>query len=118
MSPEDVREVFREFGEIAIRRMFGGMGLYRDGCIFAIVIDGEIFMKADATTASALREAGSSPFTYDRQGRAVAMSYWRIPVDALDDPDEAKRWGELALSVSREAKRSRKRSGELSGDEA
>lgn len=116
MSPEDVREVFREFGEIAIRRMFGGMGLYRDGRIFAIVIDGEIFMKADATTEATFREAGSSLFTYDRQGRAVAMSYWRMPVDALDEPDEAKRWGELALSVSRPG-RARKRSAKVLGDE-
>lgn len=108
MSPEDVREVFRELGGIAVRRMFGGMGLYRDGRIFAIVIDGEIFLKADATTEAALRDAGSSPFTYDRQGRAVAMSYWRMPVDALDDPDEARRWGELALSVSRQGRVSKR----------
>ena len=116
MSPEDVREVFREFGEIAIRRMFGGMGLYRDGRIFAIVIDGEIFLKADATTEAAFREVGSSPFTYDRQGRAVALRYWRMPADALDEPDEAKRWGELALSASRPV-RARKRPATALGDE-
>ena len=29
------------------------------------------------------------------------MSYWRLPDAALDDPDEAARWGRLAVDAAR-----------------
>jgi len=31
------------------------------------------------------------------------MGYWRLPDSALDDPDEALRWGRKALAVAHAA---------------
>ena len=52
-----------------------------------------------------LRDEGSGPFVWapqngPRAGEKVEMSYWRLPDGALDDPDEAARWGKKALAVA------------------
>ena len=103
MDPDSIRDLFAALGPVRVRKMFGGQGVYRDGLMFALEAQGELFLKADDRTASAFAAAGSRQFTYTRDGRATAMGYWRLPDDALDDPDEAARWGRLALDAARRA---------------
>lgn len=86
--------------------MFGGHGIYRDGVMFALEAEGEIYAKADGETEGAFRAAGSAPFAYDtKDGRHVVMSYWRLPDEALEDPDALKHWAELALAAARRGKK-------------
>ena len=84
--------------------MFGGIGIYHDGLMFGLVADGEIFLKSDAETVSAFRDAGSHPFGFERQGRRTETSYWRAPEQALDMPDEMKRWADMAYSAALRAR--------------
>jgi DNA transformation protein and related proteins len=90
--------------------MFGGQGVYCGERMFALEADGEIFLKADAESIPAFRAAGSRPFTYRKNGASATMSYWLLPDAALDDPDEAERWGRLALEAAGRSKPSRVRS--------
>ncbi len=34
------------FGPVAVKRMFGGAGIYRDGLMFALVADDVLYLKA------------------------------------------------------------------------
>jgi DNA transformation protein len=80
--------------------MFGGAGIYRDGAMFALVSDNEIYLKADAETAERFREAGCRPFAYSRSGGSATMSYWSVPDAALDDGEALKDWADLALAAA------------------
>ena len=100
-----LHDLFEPFGPISIRRMFGGFGIYRDGLMFALVADGVLHMKADAETEPALMAAGSGPFAYEGRGRPVRTSYWRLPEEALDDPDALLRWARLAFEASLRARK-------------
>src|SRR5690606_24282702 len=101
MDADAVAELFAEFGAVRCRRMFGGLGIYSGALIFGLVADGEIFLKADAESRARFEEAGSAPFTYTaRNGRTTVMSYWRLPGEALDDPERAAEWARLALSAA------------------
>jgi DNA transformation protein and related proteins len=103
MDAEGLKELFEPFGRIGVRRMFSGHGLYADGLFFALAIGGEVYLKADAETEAAFAAAGSAPFTYQRHTQPVKLSFWRLPTDAYDDPDELKRWSSLALEAARRA---------------
>ena len=43
-----------------------------------------------------------------KAGQRVAMSYWRLPDSALDEPDQACIWGRRALDVARAAAKPKK----------
>jgi DNA transformation protein and related proteins len=108
MHADSISDLFSALGPVRIRRMFGGQGIYRDELMFALEADGELYLKADAETAGLFERAGSSPFTYRKDGKAATMSYWRLPDTALDDPDEAARWGRLALEAARRSAAAKK----------
>jgi DNA transformation protein len=116
-SPENeaamglARDLFAALGELSIRRMFGGAGLYANGVIFAIVFDGEIYLKADAASEPLFRAAGSRPFEYRAAGRdaPTRLPYWTLPEAAVDDPETAAEWARRALSAERAAPGERRR---------
>jgi DNA transformation protein len=103
-----VQELFAGMGPIVVKRMFGGAGGYAGGVMFLLIAEDAIYLKADAPLKAELREEGSGPFVWEpssgpRAGEKVEMGYWRLPDAALDDPDEAVRWGRKALAVAHAA---------------
>ena len=88
-----LREQMADFGPVTSRRMFGGAGLYRDGTIFALVVDDTLYLKADGEIRAGFEAEGLQPFTYDTKlGERTITSYWRSPERCLDDPDEMTLW--------------------------
>ncbi len=101
MDNEAIREIFQGLGEVSIRRMFGGKGIYHLGRIIAIELGGEIMLKGDAVTAPQVEAAGGRRWTYEgKKGKPVAMPYWSIPESAYDDPDEMAAWVRLAYEAA------------------
>jgi DNA transformation protein and related proteins len=101
MSPEDIRELFRVFGAVDVRRLFGGAGIYADETMFALVHDGVIYLKVDEASAPAFDREGLAPFTYRRKGeRAALASYRRMPDRLYDDPEELAHWARAALAAA------------------
>lgn len=99
-----VRDTFAPFGDIAVRRMFGGAGVYCDGLIFAIIGDDAVYLKADDETRPAFEAAGLAPFSYpSADGTAMIMSYYEAPDEIYDDHEARARWTGLALAAARRA---------------
>ncbi len=76
---DHIGELFSGFGPVAVKRMFGGAGIYAGGTMFAIVIDGAIYLKADEHSIPAFEAEGLTPFTYEAKNKRAVMSYWRYP---------------------------------------
>jgi DNA transformation protein len=100
-----VRELFAGLGPVQIKRMFGGAGGYADGVMFLLLDNDTIHIKTDDALKAELREEGSGPFVWapqsgPRAGEKIDLGYWRLPDAALDDPDEAVRWGRKALVIA------------------
>lgn len=105
MDNERIAELFSGLGPVSIRRLFGGKGIYFDGVIVAIVLRGELLLKADEQSAPVFEAAGCTQWTYTgkRHGKLVAMPYWSIPDSAFDDPDEMAVWARRAYEAGRRA---------------
>ncbi|TYR30931.1 TfoX/Sxy family protein [Mesorhizobium microcysteis] len=110
MDKEAIADLFAGLGRVTVKRMFGGKGIYHDGLIVALEVDGEILLKADAQSAPDFEAAGSRQWVYEGHMRKgpVAMPYWSIPDDALDDPDEVTVWARRAFEASLRAQSSKK----------
>jgi DNA transformation protein len=102
VDADHINELFSAFGPVAVRRMFGGAGIFADGSMFALVSDGVIYFKADAATIPAFERENSAPFSYPtKHGTHTLTSYWRLPDRLYDDPEELARWATAALAVAR-----------------
>ncbi|WP_019402033.1 TfoX/Sxy family protein [Chelatococcus sp. GW1] len=98
---DDIAELFAPFRPVGIRRMFGGLGIYAEGKMFALAVDGEVYLKTDAAFAEALGHLGSRPVAYARKdGRVVTLSYWLLPDAAYDEPDMLADLSARALSIA------------------
>ncbi len=101
------KELFSGMGRIEIKRMFGGAGVYAEGLMFALLAEDVIHIRAkDEAMQRELRAQGSGPFVWvpqngPRKGERIDLGYWRLPETALDDPDEAAKWGRKALALAK-----------------
>jgi DNA transformation protein len=84
-------------GKLQTRPMFGGYGLYSGGKFFAFVLGDVLYLKADAQSRPHFMAAGSKPFVWNKRPSA---NYYRAPVEALESPDAALRWGREALRAA------------------
>jgi DNA transformation protein and related proteins len=105
MVDEDaIRDLFAPVGRVSIRKMFGGAGIYLDGGIIALSVEGDIWLKTDDLTQPIFAQAGSAPFTYTGKARGpVATSYWRMPADCHEDEDALRRYVALATQAANRA---------------
>ncbi|KQT60397.1 MULTISPECIES: TfoX/Sxy family protein [unclassified Aureimonas] len=100
MDDDEIEERLQAIGRVTIRRMFGGKGIYSEGCIVALVVRGELLLKVDEETAPVFDAAGARRWSYARTGKApVAMPYFTVPDEALDDPDLMADWARLARAA-------------------
>lgn len=95
-----IRDLFAPLGDLTTRKMFGGLGIYHAGQIFAILMsDGTLRLKAQGDMITRMRSLGCQQWTYQRPGQnPAAMPYWTLPETALDDPEEASALARDALT--------------------
>ena len=97
-----VLELFDALGAVTARAMMGGLTLYCDGQVFALITgDERIYLKAAGRLAEALAAEGAEQFAYTRRdGVTARMGYWSLPDAALDDPEAACDWARRALAAA------------------
>lgn len=100
-----ILELLAGAGPIRIRRMFGGAGVFTGGLMFALLADGQIYLKADESLRADLTAEGCLPFLYFRAGdsKGVDLGYVALPSSAMDDADEAVAWARRAIGVAQAA---------------
>lgn len=104
MDNAEIEEIFAALGEVTIKRLFGGKGIYHRGLIVGAVMRDELLLKADAETAPKFQEAGATQWIYEYpNGKTIQMPYWTIPIAAMDDPDLQATWVRLAFEAARRA---------------
>ena len=101
MDADAIRDLFAGFGPVDVRRMFGGVGVFADGRMMALVSRDVIYLKADSATIPQFEREGQAPFSYaTKNGEHKLTSYWRMPERLYDDPDELARWARDAHAVA------------------
>lgn len=77
------------------RRMFGSLGLYRDGDFFGILHDGRLYLRTDAETRPEYERRGMAPFR--PSPRQTLKNYYEVPADILEDADLLAAWVQDAV---------------------
>lgn len=81
-------------GEIQLKKMFGGHGIFEDGKMFALVDkDGGIYFKVDQTNLEQYETKAAM-----KHGR---MPYYLVPEQVLGDRERLEDWAGQSIQVAR-----------------
>ena len=101
IDSEHIKELFAAFAPVSVRRMFSGAGVFTEGLMIAIVVDGVIYLKVATQDIAAFEREGCGPFSYaTKEGTRSLASYWRMPDRFYDDPDELAQWARRAYAAA------------------
>ncbi len=97
-----VFDLMGDIPAITSRAMFGGWAIYRDGIIFGIIIEEELYFKVDNENRHVFEEMGSHPFVYSKKdGKQIAMSYWLVGEETMEDKEKICELMESSIAASR-----------------
>ena len=98
-----VVELMQSLGPVRAKAMFGGYGIFLDGLMFGLVVDGVLYLKADNETEKEFKARGLEPFTYRKKGKEFKIAYYQAPEEALEDDEEMTSWAAQAYSTALQA---------------
>ena len=85
-------------GDISVREMFGGYGLYWRDVIFAIAHGERLYLKVDEQSKGDFVSRGMGPFRPNE--RQTLKSYYEVPPGVLDDGEELLAWAKEAIRAA------------------
>jgi len=97
---EHVVDLLQIIGPVTSRRMFGGSGLFLEGLMLGILVDGSLYFKVDKQTINNFEEQGLEAFSYQRQGKTVSLSFHQAPEEVLEDLEQMSHWANLAYGAA------------------
>ena len=86
--------------EVRAKTMFGAHGIYCGENFFAILDEGRLFFKTDATNQADYTARGMEPFAYEAKGKRLTMSYHEVPPEILEQPPALTAWARKAIQVA------------------
>ncbi len=93
-------DLLDSFGPCESRLMFGGYGIFHQGLMFALIADGNLYLKADDETRELFSAEGCEAFSYYKKEKEYRLSYYLAPEDFFEDPDACLRWARLAFDAA------------------
>ena len=106
-----VVESLRPLGAVSARRMFGGYGIFKDGLMFGLVADDQLYLKVDDANRSTYEAAALAPFSYRGKDKTIQLSYHEAPSEGFDDPDVLCAWARDAYAAALRAKHPKRSAG-------
>ncbi len=98
-----VTEQLKPFGEIEIKRMFGGVGIFKDGLMFGKIGDDIFRLKADDHNKKDYEDRGMTSFF--SANKKKGMPYWEVPEDVLADKRLLAEWAHKAYEAAVRSKK-------------
>jgi len=87
-----------EFGEFSHKKMFGGVGFFREKIFFAGIMDGVFRLRVDDENLADFEAYGMS--AWGAKGRKMTMPYYEVPEEILADKEKLAEWTNKAYQVA------------------
>lgn len=95
---EYILEKLNAMDGIEAKKMFGGVGIFKDGTMFGMIAKNAFRLRVDETIMPDFEDKGMKPF-HD-EGKKKGMPYWEVPTEVLDDNDALLIWANKAYQVA------------------
>jgi len=89
-----VLELLSPIYPVTARNMFGGVGIYADDLMCALITsDDELFFKADDTNRADYEAANAEQF--------MRMPYFAVPAEILEDQEQLELWLDKSIEAAK-----------------
>ena len=95
---ESLINQFAALGDITSRPLFGGVGLYWNNVIFAIVFGEKLYLKVDEQSRDDFVRKGMGPFRPNE--RQTLKSYYEVPPDVVTETENLLSWVKEAIRAA------------------
>lgn len=86
-------------GHVTTKKMFGGIGIFLEGLMFAKISgDGTLFFRVDDTNRADYEALGTESFHSDSKKKG--MPYYEVPGQVIEDEKLFQQWAKTAHSVA------------------
>lgn len=100
-----ITDQFSEFDGVYSKKMFGGIGFFKDGLMFGMISSSsKFYLKVDDTNKPDFESQSMVPFSHPKM-KGKAMPYWTVPTEIIEDKQLLKKWAETSFSVALKAKK-------------
>lgn len=104
-----VVDLLQTIGPVYSKRMFGGFGIFLDGLMFGLIADNELYLKVDDGNRERFEALGLEAFTYYKQEKAMQLSYYQAPEEAIESMELMSEWGAQAFECALRAAAKKKK---------
>lgn len=101
---EYVQDQLSPWSDIDKKRMFGVLGLYRDGVMFGIIAKDMVYLKVGDSNKIKFLDAGSTTLKVFKNNSEVP-SYYELPVNVLENSEEFIEWAKESYAIQTNEKK-------------
>jgi DNA transformation protein len=95
-----VLEQLAGLGNVAPRRMFGGVGLYSGELFFGLIDDDTLFFKTDESNAAEYQARHMPRFMPPANRPLGPMGYHQVPADIIEEGESLVGWARKSVAVA------------------
>jgi len=99
---EKARRQLAELGEIECRSQFGGYSLAVESVVFALVAEGELYLRACEQVKPYIVERKMEPLHFTKRGMPVALDYYRVDEPLWNEHGQLLALSRLCLQGARQ----------------
>lgn len=90
-----IEDTLQALGDVHLRRMFGGHGIYCGEIFFGILYQGRLYFKTDETNRVNYTAHGMQPFRPN--AKQTLKNYYEVPLEIVDDREALVAWAREAM---------------------
>jgi DNA transformation protein len=106
-----VAEQFAPLGRISSRAIFGGVGVFIDERLLAIVMGEKLYLHTDKSNLDDYLARGMQQFKPYPNAFDLTTDHHEVPPEIVNDAEQLKIWGERALTAAIESARAKQMAG-------
>lgn len=96
---EHIKKELIEIGAVTTKKMFGGIGIFLDGLMFAKISgDGTLYFRVDDSNRADYEGLGAEQF--HSGSKKKGMPYYIVPTQIIDDNALLVKWAKIAHDVA------------------